>query len=87
MGLKLKIQKVDAFQVNLLDTTGEQLMTEKQVQTVIDNALGEIIDGWKLPFVGAREKLTLHKCLLESLGGLAEISNVVNAFNDAKDDL
>lgn len=77
------IRKTDAYIVNLMDTTGDHLMSQEEVQTIIDNKLGEIIDKWAIS-LWPREKMQLHRKILESIGEIECIVALINGFESAK---
>lgn len=84
---RFKIQKTSAYEVNLLDQKGDRLMSETQVNTLIDDKLGAVIDSLGLGhFLGVREKLELHTALKNHLAELSEVAEMVNDFAEAKAD-
>jgi len=83
----MRIQSVKAFSVNLMDQAGERLMTEKEVQAIIDNELGLVVDkiNGKI-MINPGERLVLHSLLMESLPALSAVYDKVQNFNEARRD-
>lgn len=82
----MRIYSTIAYRVNLMDKQGDRLMSEDQVNELIDNKLGAIVDdllkgmGMFLP----REKLQLHSDLKAALPALAAIHDMILKFNEAQ---
>jgi len=82
----MRIEKVEAYAVNLMDKKGTRLWSEKDVTDHVENALGEVIDSLGLgSFFGISERLALHAALMPKLKAIARISEIQDAFNAAKE--
>lgn len=85
--MPIRIVKTDAYLVNMMDSVGDRLMTEEQVNTLIDDRLGEVIDSFGLThLLGARERLELHTAMRKKLVELRAVANLVGIFEEAKHD-
>ncbi len=85
--MPIRISKTDAYLVNMMDQRGDQLMSEEQVNALIDDRLGAVIDSFGLGhLLGARERLELHSAMRVKLVELRAVANLVGIFEEAKHD-
>lgn len=83
----MRIRATNGYLVNLMDTKGDRLMSDTDVQTVIDDRLGAILDTMPTCGVlGIQGKMQLHAELLARLPDLVKVHEMVQAFEEAKAD-
>ena len=79
----MRIEPTTAFIVNLMDTKGERLMSADEIQTIIDNRIGKIVDRCPL-VVHPKDKTKLFEWVKGYLQDASNIDRDIREFESAK---
>jgi hypothetical protein len=81
----ISVEAVQAYWVNGHDGKGKQLMSYTEVETLIDDKLGAVVDALGFPsLLSPKEKLAIHDKLRAQLPQLQAVIELITEFEEAK---
>ena len=76
----MRIDKTTAYIVNLSDQKGDRLLYRKDVEDIINNKIGEVVDALGIHYT---DKLRVHATLKKNLAFLSHIHKLCELLKDA----